>query len=139
MKNLVEKIQELEVKLEKKEDDEISGFERTKRFVKEEASKTKDEFQIKSREKEITFDTDSLLVHVRQATYVDFKNNSLDREKSVDSVEVAYSKAVNGVEPNIQNLKFLNPNEFVAGQIHTRLDQWKSLMHDTCLATTIFD
>lgn len=92
MKNLVEKIQELEVKLEKKEDDEISGFERTKRFVKEEASKTKDEFQIKSWE--ITFDTDSLLVHVRQATYVDFKNNSLDREKLVDSVEVAYSKAV---------------------------------------------
>lgn len=92
MKNLVEKIQELEVKLEKKEDDEISGFERTKRFVKEEASKTKDEFQIKSWE--ITFDTDSLLVHVRQAAYVDFKNNSLDREKLVDSVEVAYSKAV---------------------------------------------
>lgn len=94
MKNLVEKIQELEVKLGKKEDDEISGFERTKRFVKEEASKTKDEFQIKSWGKEITFDTDSLLVHVRQAAYVDFKNNSLDREKLVDSVEVAYSKAV---------------------------------------------
>jgi hypothetical protein len=74
---------------------------------------------------------------VRQATYVDFKNNSIVRERLVDTAEVAYAKAVNGMEPNIQNLKFLNPKEFVAGQIHTRLDQWKSLMHDTCLATTI--
>jgi hypothetical protein len=98
-----------------------------------------DESQIKSCEKEITFDTDLLLVQVRQATYVDFKNNSIVREKLLDTAEVAYAKAVNGMEPNIQNLKFLNPKEFVAGQFHTRLDQWKSLMHDTCLATTIFD
>jgi hypothetical protein len=36
-----------------------------------------DESQIKSWEKEITFDTDLLLAQVRQATYVDFKNNSI--------------------------------------------------------------
>jgi len=47
MKNLVEKIQELEEKLDKKkEDDEISEFERTKRAVKEEASKTKVDIDI---------------------------------------------------------------------------------------------
>ena len=45
--NLVEKIQELEEKLDKKkEDDEISEFERTKRAVKEEASKTKVDIDI---------------------------------------------------------------------------------------------
>ena len=45
--NLVEKIQELEEKLDKKkEDDEISEFERTKRAVEEEVSKTKVDIDI---------------------------------------------------------------------------------------------
>jgi hypothetical protein len=71
IKNLVEKIQELEEKLDKKkEDDEISEFERTKRAVKEEASKSKVDIDI-LHEKLIVFE--NLARKRNHELYINFK------------------------------------------------------------------
>ncbi|CAC5361180.1 unnamed protein product [Mytilus coruscus] len=129
MKTLEDKIADLEKKLEKKQaDDELSEFERAKRDVKDEAAKGKDKFRLKPWEFDINLGTDPTSVTVRQPTFVNFENKIIDNDREVNSAEEVYSKATDGVSPDIRNVKFFNPKTFVAGQIHTRLHQWQKIL-----------
>lgn len=83
--------------------------------------------------------TDPTSVTVRRPTFVNFENKIVDNSREVVSAEEVYSKAMDDVSPDIQNLNFLNPKNFVAGQIHTRLKQWEKILACSYSSDEILD
>ncbi|CAC5370045.1 unnamed protein product [Mytilus coruscus] len=96
-------------------------------FVRD-CTATLDKFRLKPWEFDINLGTDPTSVTVRQPTFVNFENKIIDNDREVNSAEEVYSKATDGVSPDIRNVKFFNPKTFVAGQIHTRLHQWQKIL-----------
>jgi len=85
-------------------------------------------FRLKQWELEIKFNIDPLSVKRRETSFVNMENGIIDHKEAFISAEEAFSKAKDGVSPKIKEMPFLNPNAFVAGQIHTRLDQWEKIL-----------
>ncbi|CAC5394780.1 unnamed protein product [Mytilus coruscus] len=96
-------------------------------FVRD-CTATLDKFRLKPWEFNINLGTDPTSVTVRQPSFVNFENKIIDNDREVNSAEEVYSKATDGVSPDIRNVKFFNPKTFVAGQIHTRLYQWQKIL-----------
>ncbi|XP_063398770.1 uncharacterized protein LOC134683414 isoform X2 [Mytilus trossulus] len=145
MKALEDKIDKLEKMLEeKKTADEESDLERAKRDVKEEASKgPKENFRMKPWEKNVIFDSDPTNEFIRLASYVNLEGKLLSEKElqiKPDSAEESFSASlIKGQDPSIDNLVFLNPNSFKAGQIHTRVDQWKHIMCNSSQTKEVLD
>lgn len=94
---------------------------------------------LKPWEKTVTFDVDPTLVKSRQPSFVNFKNEVIDKDTSIDPAEKVFLEASNAQVPDIISLAFLNPKEFAAGQIHTRIDQWKEIIPYSSCSNEILD
>ena len=80
-----------------------------------------------------------MLVQKRRPTFVNYKNEPVNRTSNIDSAEKVFLDATNEKIPNIANLSFWNPKEFTAGQIHQRTDQWKKIVLESPLSKDILD
>lgn len=70
---------------------------------------------------------------------MNFKNEKYPEGQTATSAEEVFFNIKNGVCPDMKELKFLNPNAFVAGQVHTRINEWKKILLDSNLSDDVMD
>ena len=84
-------------------------------------------FTCKAWEKDITLGFDPTKQSVRQQSWVDFKGKTLTCNRTFVSAERAFDEASSGKIHHVSELRFPNPQTFVAGQIHEREREWDNI------------
>ncbi|CAC5412043.1 unnamed protein product [Mytilus coruscus] len=94
-------------------------------------------------EKNVIFDSDPTNEFIRLASYVNLEGKLLSEKElqiKPDSAGKSFSASlIKGQVPSTDNLVFLNSNSFKAGQIHTRVDQWKHIMCNSSQTKEVLD
>lgn len=88
---------------------------------------------IRKWEKDIHLDFDPTAQTFRLLSFVNYFGSSVENHSSQHhcSAESAIPNFMNQNVPELENLHFQNPEQFVSGQIHEQLDQWNSIMDDS--------
>jgi len=99
--------------------------------------------RLKPWERKVIFSDKPTQVRVRAPSFVNFEGNMLnEKELQVmpDSAEKSFNSALaQNSFPSIDDLIFPYPNSFKAGQIHTRVAQWKKIIANTSQTEEILD
>ena len=75
----------------------------------------------------------------REISWVNFLREPRDYDLNLYNAESDYNKALEGKVPDINALPLPNDKEFVAGQLHNHVADWKVILENSPVKSEITD
>lgn len=75
----------------------------------------------------------------REISWVNFLREPMIHNANLYNAESVYNKALEGKVPDINDLPLPNDKEFVAGQLHNHVADWKIILENSPIKSEIID